>query len=684
MAVSRSQIVAAPSKAEATPCDVALVAMPFTLLWMPSIGLALLQGALDGMGVPGKTFYFTLDFARRIGEPLYTRIVQRPVTQLTGEWLFSGAVFPQTDEEVKAYVDRVLPRAGGTINGRPVMNPVDDAFVAQLMAVRAQVDPFLDECVDTLLAHGPKIVGFTTVFQQNVASLALARRLKERSPETFVVFGGANCEGVMGEEVLRRFSFVDAVVSGEGDRVFPELVRGVLDGSGPPRVPGLFARHRAPAGGLPMLGAHGAAPAGPLNTQVVEEMDSLPYPNYDDYFRQVYWARHEVQVAPRMLYETSRGCWWGEKHHCTFCGLNGATMRHRSKSAARAMEELLFLVQRHPGVPVSVVDNILDMGYFRDFIPELAKRKLDVGLFYEVKANLTKDQVMQLRAAGVTYIQPGVESLSDAVLKIMRKGVRGLQNIQLLKWCKEAGVIPEWNYLWGFPGEPPEEYERLADVVPLLTHLEPPRGVASIRLDRFSPNFNEAEALGFTNVRPYPAYNHIYSGLPAEAVANLAYHFTFSYKTPQPVNTYTARLERELLRWQKIHAESDLLTIQKGDTLFIWDLRPVARRPLSTVSGLRRALYQACDRMHSAHQLSASVRDVDGRQVSEAEVEDVLAPLVEHGLMLREGNTYLSLAIPQGRYAPSQRIAKKMATLARGLGSQHDGRLVLPAHEFAV
>ena len=46
---------------------------------------------------------------------------------------------------------------------------------------------------------------------------------------------------------------------------------------------------------------------------------------------------------PSVFVETSRGCWWGERMHCTFCGLNGATMAYRSKSAPRALAELTHL-----------------------------------------------------------------------------------------------------------------------------------------------------------------------------------------------------------------------------------------------------------------------------------------------------------------------------------------------------
>jgi hypothetical protein len=85
------------------------------------------------------------------------------------------------------------------------------------------------------------------------------------------------------------------------------------------------------------------------------------------------------------------------------------------------------------------------------------------------------------------------------VLKLMRKGVTGLHNVQLLKWCKEFGLKTYWNLLWGFPGEPAAEYEWMATLVPRLTHLPAPNGAYGLRLDRFSPNFFDAERLGFAH-----------------------------------------------------------------------------------------------------------------------------------------------------------------------------------------
>ena len=68
-----------------------------------------------------------------------------------------------------------------------------------------------------------------------------------------------------------------------------------------------------------------------------------PIPDYRDFFEQFERSRFGRGWQPSVFVETSRGCWWGERMHCTFCGLNGATMTYRSKSAPRALAELTHL-----------------------------------------------------------------------------------------------------------------------------------------------------------------------------------------------------------------------------------------------------------------------------------------------------------------------------------------------------
>ena len=82
--------------------------------------------------------------------------------------------------------------------------------------------------VDRLVAQRPRVVGFTTTFHQTCACLAVARRLKALTNPPSIVFGGANCEGEMGLQMIRSFPWIDYVCRGEGDLVFPQLLQRLL------------------------------------------------------------------------------------------------------------------------------------------------------------------------------------------------------------------------------------------------------------------------------------------------------------------------------------------------------------------------------------------------------------------------------------------------------------------------
>jgi ribosomal peptide maturation radical SAM protein 1 len=629
--------------------EVILVSMPFGPLRHSSIGLSLLKAGLQD--VPAKILYFTLPFAERVGEASYARIARgEPRASCeVGEWIFSRSVFENGPDRSQAYLDEVLKREAGP-------RPISKKFLRDILRARKEAGAFLDACVEQVLAYAPRIVGFTSVSQQQLASLGLAKRLKARHPEVSILFGGANCEGVMGLEILRQFPYVDVVVSGEGDIVFPELVHRILNRLPPDDLQGVYTHRRQ---------ALAAPSASPATAPSVRDMDALPFPDYEDFYDQWNASRVGKKHSPILLFETSRGCWWGAKHHCTFCGLNGTTMTFRSKTAKRAVEELVYLAKRYPGASVTVVDNILDMKYFKDFFPELARRRLKLNLFYEVKANLSKEQVRQLCDAGITKIQPGIESLSDSVLKLMRKGTTGLQNIQLLKWCEEVGIRPVWNFLWGFPGESPEEYARMAGMLPLLTHLPPPYQGTPISLYRFSPNFDRGEEMGFAGIAPCPAYGWIYP-FPSEVLFNLAYYFDYDYREQRDVAGYTKALAERIAEWQGHHGASELFYLDRGAHLLIWDFRPMASRSLTVLDGLARELYLACDKVSSTGQLA---REHGNGAGSIQMIEDALGPLLERGLMVRDGDRVLSLAVRRASEPSAKEGKKPPAVMPRKLPS---------------
>src|SRR5262249_41272669 len=161
-------------------------------------------------------------------------------------------------------------------------------------------------------------------------------------------------------------------------------------------------------------------------------IDAIPTPDYDEYFAFLDEADFDVvfRRSVRMPFKTARGCWWGQKKQCTFCGI-GSTAYQR-KDADVALGEILGLVRKYRAMSLQCTDWIMAADYFDALLPKLAAERLDLDVFWEMKANVRRRHVRALRDARVMQIQPGIESLSTPLLELMRKGVTALANIRLL------------------------------------------------------------------------------------------------------------------------------------------------------------------------------------------------------------------------------------------------------------
>jgi ribosomal peptide maturation radical SAM protein 1 len=537
-----------------------------------------------------------------------------------GDWLFAQHVWGER-MDTDTYLATVQH------------NVESEDYYGRLLALRGEVGPFLEGCFERFDFAAYDVIGFTTTFQQNLASLTLARMIRERFPEKVIVFGGGNCEGVMGLELHRSFPWIDYVCSGECDNSFPLFLKRLAAGETLAGIPGLIAREDGRS-----------VVMGPADK--VHNMDAMPDPDFSDYFDAVRSAPFAERVKPQLLLESARGCWWGAKQHCTFCGLNGETMVFRAKSAERVLAEVERQVARYGVRHIQAVDNIISHDYFRTLLPMLKERRLGVSFFYEVKSNLRRDQLLLMREAGILAVQPGIESLSSHVLKLMRKGVTGIQNIQLLKWCREYGIEVAWNLLYGFPGETPEDYEEIARYASAIPHLKPPGTVAPIRLDRFSPNFTQAESFGIVDIRPFSMYRFVYP-LPDEAVANLAYFFEYRFHDGRNPAAYTGKVREQIELWKQNKAGSLYKRYNDGHAeMTIVDTRPGRAQMLYPFRGLQRELYEYCEEVRSRAAILEFAKSKAGDSPElEASLDAFLRSMEEWQLMVREGQYYLSVAI---------------------------------------
>ena len=612
---------------------VALVNMPFSYSKYPSIQLGTLSALLKAQGIPVDCHHLNVRFAHKIGVPLYEMICEKRA--LFGEWIFSYLLF--RDNPKRAEYPRLF---------KPVFEQVAKASgqsVSFFENMATKTAPqFLTESLTSIDWGQYKIVGFTSTFDQNVASLTMAKLIKDLYPEVMIVFGGANYDGEMGLEYFRAFPFIDHVVVGEGEEVFPKLVRSLLAGKSESVPNGVAYRE-------------GAIPAFTPNHALFSDFAQTGPPDYDDYYQLLAELGEAAQGLDRiLLYEGSRGCWWGEKHHCTFCGLNAQSMKFRAKSSEQVAREMAYLSSRYDTARFRLVDNIIDMKYVENLFGRFAADHCDLDLFIETKSNLQKSQIRTLAGGGVKCMQPGLESLSTNQLQAMDKGVTPMQNILCLKWSFYYHVTVSWNILLGFPGETNEDYRRQIDLLPSLFHLQPPESTGKFWLERFSPYHTKPHEYGVRITGPGTAYEYVYDARQVD-LKKIAYDFEYeldNWNVDQEVYQELVDLVQE---WQRLAGSSDrpFLYYSKAITyVTVYDGRNPKAPSRTRYDWPAAEIIEICsEAAKSTDQIRALLAHRPAKSVSsDEEINRALIALTAARILYEERGKYFTLAIPENTY----------------------------------
>ncbi len=492
---------------------------------------------------------------------------------------------------------------------------------------------FIRDLAAEIALDPPDVVGFTSTFMQNVPSLALAKELKRLAPGILTVLGGSNCDGPQGPALHRNFEQIDFAVSGEGERALPALLNRIAEGGSFADIPGLSWRDEGRSVANPP--AKGALP-----------FAAVPAPDYDSYFQALERSLFQDEVRPKVVLETSRGCWWGEVHQCTFCGLNGSNINFRSKAPNRIADEVRDLAERYQVLDLIMVDNILDMKYLSTAMPAMAALDCDLRIHYEIKSNMTREQLSSLKEANVLYVQPGIESLSSHVLRLMDKGVSGAHNVRMLRDGEDLGLNVTWNILYGFPGETEEDYRKLLKKFSTLEHLQPPTGAWRIALERFSPYFEDSSQ-GFMFRRPAEIYDFIYK-VPRDELYDLVYLFDTS--TQGISGPLEGELKQGVEEWARAYPSSSLSywTDERGrvvidDRRASWPQEVIELDDVQ--SNVYLGMFQGAAREGIRRRLAES-----GYTVGDAQVEELLRYFVDRGLAFEDEERYVSVALEVDPY----------------------------------
>lgn len=304
------------------------------------------------------------------------------------------------------------------------------------------------EWIEEIAAGGPDVVGFTVVTPTAGESLRMAAELRALLPGAFFVAGGPHAT-IMPEDMLAAF---DAVVTGEGEKTFADLIAALDGGGGPDGVRGTAFKR----GGETVKNP----PAG-----FIQPLDDIPPPAREllrpDAYYHSFPYRSGGGVFTTMF--TCRGC----PNNCYFCGNEALWNRKiRFHSMEYVANELELIVNGLKAGLVFIDDD--------DFLAKKSRAveiceailRLKSGLkwiCHACVASIDDEALKIMKRAGCVEIQTGVESGSDAILKGISKCADTRRVAEKFRLMKRRGINAWGTFIIGHTADTPETIRETID-----------------------------------------------------------------------------------------------------------------------------------------------------------------------------------------------------------------------------
>ncbi|MEN8190436.1 MAG: RiPP maturation radical SAM C-methyltransferase [Thermodesulfobacteriota bacterium] len=589
-----------------------LISMPWAIFNRPSIQLGALKAYLDSKeDIDTHLFHPYLDIAKVLGTNRYHHLALKG---WAGEALYSSLLFPEQRESCRKLFNQEIK----TISQLTGMEFDDTAAILQTR---------LDNWFDSVQLEDFQLIGFSVCFNQLLASLYAAAKIKERYPNCRIVFGGSSCVGEIGQSLVDNFDQVDYVISGEGEEQLFQLCRGLDDSFPGQQLPHGVMRTRTQPDGSP------GCPAG------IKALDTLPLPDYGPYFTELNRHFPGQPFIPVLPLEFSRGCWW---NRCTFCNLNLQWIGYRRKSGRRVFEELQQLSEKYGCLDFTFCDNALPLKEADDFFNLTAGAGADYSFFGEIRV-ITKPEVLRrYRKGGLTSIQVGIEALSSGLLKKMAKGTKVIENICAMKFAAQHGIQLEGNLICEFPGSDETDVEQTLTTLEFILPFAP-LSSAAFFLGHGSPILKNRRENKIMAVTDHPKNRALF---PRHLLSSMEMLIK-SYRGDRGIQQALWKpVNKRLQAWHSFHtdrhpARLPALWLRDGGSFLIIRQEMIDGTVLQhRLRGLSRRIYLFCTAIRTVEEVEKQFPSV-----STGALETFLQDLNDKRLLFRENDQILALGV---------------------------------------
>ncbi|WP_297475675.1 radical SAM protein [Thermococcus sp.] len=346
-------------------------------------------------------------------------------------------ILPPTDSAIKRVVGTTGPPLGLAYLASMIREEHDVRIIDGIAE-----DLTFEDVMKILKRYDPDMVGITATTSAIYDAYAVAKIAKNLNENVFVVMGGPHVTFTP-ELTMRECPCIDAVVRGEGELTFKELVDAVDKGRSLKGILGLSYQEEN--------GKIRNEPPRPL----IQNVDDIPIPSYDLLPMDKYIA----DKTPFGTIMTSRGC----SFNCAFCSSSlQFGKRWRGHSVDRVIEELSILRYDYGRREIEFLDDTFTLNKVRAVkIAEAIKREgLDITWTASSRVNTFNEKVAKaMKAGGCHTVYFGIESGSQKTLDFIGKGITPEQSLEAVKTAKKAGLQALGSFIIGFPEETREEVE---------------------------------------------------------------------------------------------------------------------------------------------------------------------------------------------------------------------------------
>ena len=303
-------------------------------------------------------------------------------------------------------------------------------------------------------AFKPDVIGISMLTFEKDFLAQYRDVFKHNASAARIIIGGPYASMHYAEAL--EADYLDCAVIGEGERVMANLIACFMDGRDLREIKGIAYRQ-------------GESTICTEREQYIEELDSIPFPDYQLLDVSHYWGyRQQMNIVlaekkyiPIM---SSRAC----PYKCIYCH-NMFGKQVRKRSPGNFLAEIQMLYHDYGIREFHIIDDVFNID--RKRMHEILHDIIDSGMKIKMAFPnglrgdiLEEADILLLKKAGAYSITLAIETASDRVQKIIKKNLNIQKTVHNIAYANKIGLITRGFFMLGFPGETIDEMQQTVNL----------------------------------------------------------------------------------------------------------------------------------------------------------------------------------------------------------------------------